>query len=154
MISEDYCLVTNIPENLQIFVVLELKIVERVLKNGITLDLGFLNLPKLKRGDFQILAKIVDARKSGCLQFHSGFFANPDIEKSHSVVQKVSSNSPAMEPQEISHALEHNRIDQMDSSDESSDEEPSPQSPARPFFCEICNIDYCENYHLPRYEKQ
>ena len=25
----------------------------------------------------------------------------------------------------------------------------SPESPERPFYCEICETDFCDNYHLP-----
>ena len=38
------------------------------------------------------------------------------------------------------------------SNEEEEEQEYSPESPERPFYCEICESDDCETYHLPRYE--
>ena len=36
--------------------------------------------------------------------------------------------------------------------EEEPEPEYSPESPQRPFFCELCGTDFCETYHLPRYQ--
>ena len=38
------------------------------------------------------------------------------------------------------------------SAEEERELEYSPESPQRPFYCELCQTDFCQTYHLPRYE--
>lgn len=38
------------------------------------------------------------------------------------------------------------------SDEEEQELEDSPESPQRPFYCEICERDFCDTYHLPIYE--
>ena len=153
---DDHFKVSEMPQNLQKFAFIDPEIVERVLKNGITLDLSHLNLPGLNKGDFKILAQMLDARKAGFLLLPGGVYVNPLVDfKSPMSVQtfvadSVLKNSTGIEENSIQ--VQKNQSEAMS---ESSDEETSysPQSPARPFFCEICKLDFCETYHLPLYEK-
>ena len=150
---EDHFKVSEMPQHLQKFAFLDPKIVERVLKNGITLDIGYLNLPKLKRGDFRILTNMLEARKAGFLLLPSEVFINPLFDyKSPMAVQKLAPESAKKGKTENSIQIEERLSETMQ---ENSIEEAtySPQSPARPFFCEICKLDFCETYHLPLYEK-
>ena len=45
-----------------------------------------------------------------------------------------------------------NTASESSSDEEEQREEYSPESPERPFYCEICESDRCETYHLPRFE--
>ena len=36
------------------------------------------------------------------------------------------------------------------SNEEERELEYSPESPQRPFYCEICETDFCDTYHLPQ----
>ena len=152
---DDHFKVSEMPKNLQKFAFLDPRIVERVLKNGVTLDLGYLNLPDLKRGDFKILRKMLEARKAGFLLLPSEVFVNPLVDfKSPLAVQTFVSDSAAKQSTDLA-ITGRIQKERFETTSESSDEEPtySPQSPARPFFCEICKLDFCKNYHLPLYEK-
>ena len=153
---DDHFKVSEMPKNLQKFAFLDPKIVERILKNGVTLDLGYLNLPELKRGDFKILNKMLDARKAGFLLLPSEVFVNPLVDfNSPMAVQTFVSDSAAKQSKVDLATSRQIQNDLFKSSSESSEEELSysPQSPVRPFFCEICKLDFCETYHLPLNEK-
>ena len=151
---DDHFKVSEMPPNLQKFAFLDPKIVERVLKNGVTLDMGHLNLPELKRGDFKILEKMLNARKAGFLLLPSEAFINPLVDfKSPMAVQTLVSDSEAKQSKVELATSGRIQENLSNTSSESSDEESSysPQSPVRPFFCEICKLDFCETYHLPQY---
>ena len=152
---DDHFKVSEMPQNLQKFAFMDPEIVERVLKNGITLDLSHLNLPKLNKGDFKILAQMLDARKAGFLLLPSKVYVNPLVDfKSPMSVQVIASDSALNKLTSVKNKSIQMQEDQSKTITESSDEEESysPQSPARPFFCEICKLDFCETYHLPLYE--
>lgn len=75
--DEDHFMVAEMPTRLQPWANHDHRIVEKVLKQGVTSDLVHLNLPPYKRGDEKILREMVEAKKAGFLKNLDGRSVNP-----------------------------------------------------------------------------
>lgn len=159
---EDHFKVESMPKHLQQFASLDQEILEKIIKTGITLEMSNLNLPQLYRGDFEILREMTAAKKAGFLILLNGKIEEPyetflekkirerisSLKASPQIFSKLNKEKCSQPACEICVSLNY-----TDESEILNEEfEYSPKSPARPFFCDLCNKDYCTTYHLPQYQ--
>ena len=75
--ADDHFLVREMPARLQPWADQDHRIVEEVLKKGVTEEFIHLNLPSYKRGDEKLLREMVEAKKAGFLKNLEGKSVNP-----------------------------------------------------------------------------
>ena len=122
--DDDHYKVSDMPENLQVFATLETNILDEIIKNGVTLEFSHMKLPKLKRGDFDILRKMSEAKKCGYLLMINDKTGNQQVNSPES---KTTSMQTESESSDDSRNSTFNRFDI--STPETSDKKEKSEGP-------------------------